>query len=56
MQTNFRRRVKVWLAHRNETVTALAARIGRRRDTVSSAIHSGRFPRVRAQIAKAISP
>lgn len=53
-QANFRKRVKVWLIHRNMTVTQLAQQLGRRRDTVSSAIHSDRFPRVRRAIEEAI--
>jgi transposase len=53
-QELFRRRVKIWLVHQNMTVTELAQKIGRRRDTVSTAIHSKRFPKVRTQIAKEI--
>ena len=54
-QTKFRRRVKVWLAHRDLTVTELAQLVGKRRDTVSTAINTGRFPKVRAKIAEALS-
>jgi hypothetical protein len=50
-QEQFRRRVKISLVNRNMSVTALAKAIARRRDTVSTAINSGRFPRVRSKIA-----
>ncbi len=42
------------MVRRNLTVTELAKRIGRRRDTVSTAIHSERFPRVKALIEEAL--
>jgi hypothetical protein len=35
-------------------VSELAKQIGRRRDTVSTAIHSGRFPIVKRQIEEAL--
>jgi IS30 family transposase len=47
--------VKTWLAHRNMSVTHLAQKIGKRRDTVSQAINQHRFPRVRAAIERVIS-
>jgi len=54
-QDKFRRRVKVWLLKQNLSVTDLAKAIGRRRDTVSRAIHQGRFPRVRKAIEETMS-
>jgi ABC-type taurine transport system substrate-binding protein len=55
-QDKFRKKVKVWLAQdRSRSVTALARRIGRRRDTVSRAINQDKFPLVREQIAKEIA-
>jgi len=54
-QAKFKRRVKVWLACNDLNVTELARRIGRRRDSVSVAIHQGRFPRVRQQIEEEIA-
>lgn len=54
-QDKFRRRVKTWLLHRNETVTALARRIGRNRCNVSSAINSGHNRRIRAEIEKLLT-
>lgn len=54
-QAKFRRRVKTWLAQNDKTVSDLARAIGRRRDTVSTAIHNERFPRVRERIEKVIS-
>jgi IS30 family transposase len=54
-QDEFRQRIKVWLIRSNLTVTALAGRIGRRRDTVSKAINSGRFPKIRQRIREELS-
>lgn len=54
-QDKFRRRVKTWLLNRNLTVTYLAKRIGRRRDTVSQAINRGKFPRVCRRIEQEIA-
>lgn len=54
-QAEFARRAKKALIDRGLSVTGLASRIGRRRDTVSTAIHSARFPKVRAQIEKHLS-
>lgn len=54
-QAKFKRRVKVWLASNDLNVTELARRIGRRRDSVSVAIHQGRFPHVRQQIEEEMS-
>ena len=54
-QDKFRRRVKVWLIERDLSVTTLAHRIGRRRDTVSQAINRGKFPRVCRQIEEVIA-
>ena len=54
-QDKFRRRVRLWLINRNKTVTDLALTIQRRRDTVSTAIHHDRFPRVRKLIEEVIS-
>lgn len=53
-QDKFRRRVKLWLVHENLTVTGLAQKIGRRRDTVSRAINQDRFPRVRRAIEEIV--
>jgi IS30 family transposase len=53
-QEKFRRDVKTWLTHRRMSVTALARKVGRRRDTVSIAINQYRFPRVRAKIEEVI--
>ena len=53
-QAKFTKRVRIALIQRGLTVSALAKQIGRRRDTVSTAIHSTRFPRVRAQIEEAL--
>ena len=44
--------VKVALLERGMTVKALAAAIGRNRCTTSTAIHTARFPRARAEIAR----
>jgi IS30 family transposase len=51
----FRRNALVALLDRGLSVTALAARIRRPRSTVSRAIHGGRFPAVRDEIARALS-
>lgn len=48
----FRALAKGELARRKQSVTALARRVRRNRSTVSQAIHTGRFPRVRALIAQ----
>ena len=53
-QDKFRRRVKRWLLDNELTVTELAERIGRRRDTVSTAINQKRFPRVTERIEEEI--
>ena len=54
-QDLFSYRVKVALLERGMTVTALAKQLGRARETVSRAIHHGKFPRVQASIKKALS-
>lgn len=54
-QAPFSQRVRLHLVKRNLSVTALAKLIGRRRDTVSTAIHSDRFPVVKRQIEEALS-
>ncbi len=54
-QDKFRKSVKVWLALNEMSVKQLALRIGRRRDTVSTAINRNRFPIVRAEIRAVIS-
>jgi hypothetical protein len=53
-QEKFRQRVKIWLVANNRSVTTLAAKIRRRRDTVSKAINGGRFPRVQDEIIQEI--
>lgn len=55
-QAKFRRSVKLWLLNEEKTVTDLAVIVGRRRDTVSTAINNDRFPQVREAIKKAIKP
>lgn len=54
-QEKFRHRVKLWLLTKDLTVTELALKIGRRRDTVSRAINQDRFPRVRSRIEELIA-
>jgi DNA-binding transcriptional regulator WhiA len=51
----FRRAARVELVHRELSITALADKLSLPRSTVSKAINSGRFPRVRAAIAKALA-
>lgn len=51
-QAQFARRAKKALIDRGLSVTDLAGRIDQRRDSVSTAIHNCRFPKVRARIAK----
>lgn len=53
-QANFKKRIRVALATQDMSVSALAKKIGRRRDTVSVAIHSNRFPIVKRQIEEAL--
>jgi len=47
--------VRIKLVQRKLSVTDLAKLIGRRRDTVSTAIHSERFPLVKRRIEEALS-
>lgn len=47
----FARRAKKALIDRNLSVTALAIRIKKRRDSVSTSIHTDRFPKVREKVA-----
>lgn len=54
-QANFSEQVRIKLVKRKLTVTGLAKLIGRRRDTVSTAIHSHRFPLVKRQITEVLS-
>ncbi len=54
-QELFRRRVKTLLVLRRMTVGQLAKKIGRHRCNVSTAINSGKHPRVRALIEKEIA-
>lgn len=42
------------MVKRDLSVTDLAKLVGRRRDTVSTAIHSDRFPVVKRQIEEAL--
>lgn len=43
------------MAENDFSVKRLAKKIGRRRDTVSTAINNQRFPRVREEIARLIN-
>lgn len=54
-QDQFSLRVKHALIEKGLTVTALAKLVGRTRETVSRAIHKGKFPAVRLLIEKALS-
>lgn len=54
-QAKFRRKVRRYMADTDLTVGDLALKIGRRRDTVSTAINQYRFPRVRKQIEEVIA-
>jgi lambda repressor-like predicted transcriptional regulator len=54
-QDLFSYRVKVALLGRGLTVGALAKQVGRTRETVSRAIHRGRFPAVQQLIKEALS-
>lgn len=53
-QAKFAERVRLKLVKRQLSVTGLAKIIGRRRDTVSTAIHTARFPLVKQQIEEAL--
>lgn len=54
-QAKFKRRVKSWLIEEDKTVSELAKLVGRRRDTVSTAINQPRFPLVKREILRAIA-
>jgi excisionase family DNA binding protein len=54
-QDLFSFRAKVALLERKLTVGELAKQIGRTRETVSRAIHRGRFPAVQKLIREALS-
>lgn len=51
-QDKFRRAAKRALLDRDLTVTALAVKLGKARNTVSIAIHHPMFPAVRRAIAR----
>lgn len=53
-KNNFASQVRHRLIDTEQTVTELAAQLKRPRETVSKAIHSKRFPRVRAAVAQAL--
>ncbi|HSI10389.1 MAG TPA: hypothetical protein VK961_00030 [Chthoniobacter sp.] len=53
-QAKFSKRVRIEMVKRDLSVTDLAKLVGRRRDTVSTAIHSDRFPVVKRQIEEAL--
>jgi plasmid maintenance system antidote protein VapI len=50
----FKARARHALVNADLTVTTLAERLGRPRETVSRAIHGAAFPRVRREIAQAL--
>ena len=54
-QDQFSLRVKVALLERRLTVRELARQIGKTRETVSRAIHQGKFPAVQQLIREALS-
>jgi len=53
-QSRFAIRVRIALVRRGITVSDLARRIGRPRSSVSMAIHTPRFPRIRRAIRQAL--
>ncbi len=51
----FRQTAKLALIRRRKSIRALAAELGRPRESVSRAINRGEFPRLRQKIAEALA-